>query len=80
MEAGKKGGTWLGVGLKDSHIKVGALLNLPGEKKQVGNCAGRGPIVADFLKGDRNNFDYSDSLFRHNEKYNAFNFVSIDFK
>lgn len=79
MEEGKEGGAWLGVSAKDNHIKVGALLNIPGEEKPA-DFAGRGPIVADYLKGDLNNFDYADSLFRKHEQYNAFNFVSIHFK
>lgn len=79
MENGKEGGTWLGISAKDSCIKVGALLNLPGEVK-LPDALGRGPIVADYLTGELNNFDYSDRLLRSKVQFNAFNFVSIEFK
>lgn len=80
MENGREGGTWLGVSAKDDIVKLGALLNLPGERKLIDNAAGRGPIVANYLRGPINNFDYSDSLLRSKNDYNAFNFVSIEFR
>lgn len=72
----------MGVSGKDSVIKVGALLNLPGEceKKLIENSAGRGPIVANYLTGCSSNFDYSDSILRSKVPLNAFNFVSVEFK
>lgn len=79
LENGKEGGTWLGISAKDNSIKVGALLNLPGEEK-VPDARGRGPIVADYLTGQLNNFDYSDMLLRSKVQFNAFNLVSIEFK
>lgn len=80
MEEGKEGGAWLGVSAKGQTIKLGALLNLTGEKKTVAIPAGRGPIVANYLVGQENIFDYSDSLFRSKVQYNAFNFVSVELK
>lgn len=80
MEGGREGGTWLGVSGAGHRIKLGALLNLPGEKKLFENAAGRGPIVSNYLTGDMNNFDYSDSILRSKNEFNSFNFVSIEFK
>lgn len=80
LENGKAGGTWLGVSAKDKRIRIGALLNLPGEEGVSKNPEGRGSIATNFLTGSLNNFDYSDSLLRCKVEYHAFNFVSIEFK
>ena len=79
MENGREGGTWLGVSAKDQRIRVGALLNIPGEKK-LEDPAGRGPVVANYLKGSLSNVDYSEGLLRSKVPFNPFNFVSIEFK
>lgn len=80
MERGREGGAWLGLGAKNNKIKVGALLNLPGETTIADHAAGRGPIVANYLTGDMASFDYSDGLLRSKVTYNAFNFVSVEYK
>lgn len=80
MEGGREGGAWLGVSAKDNKIKLGALLNLPGENKNYENPAGRGPIVTNYLTGPVNNVDYSEGLLRSKVVYNGFNFVSIEFR
>lgn len=73
-------GTWLAVSKKNNVIKIGNLLNLPGEKVTVSKelLKGRGPIALDFVRG-------SDSIEVHNKNlcdvctnYNSFNFLSVE--
>uniref|UniRef100_A0A182K672 Transport and golgi organization 2 n=1 Tax=Anopheles christyi TaxID=43041 RepID=A0A182K672_9DIPT len=77
MEPGREGGTWLAIGNHpEGWIKLGALLNVTGENKaNVSN--GRGPIVANFLKGELTGREYSEQLLAQ-DNYGAFNFVSIE--
>uniref|UniRef100_A0A8W7PTE8 Transport and Golgi organization protein 2 n=1 Tax=Anopheles coluzzii TaxID=1518534 RepID=A0A8W7PTE8_ANOCL len=76
MEPGREGGTWLAIGNHPAgQIKLGALLNVTGENKaNVTN--GRGPIVANFLKGELTSRAYSEQLLAQ-DNFGAFNFVSI---
>lgn len=78
LEPGREGGTWLAIGTRNT-IKVGALLNVTGEIKQK-NCIGRGPIVTNYVTGDWSNEDYCRQLIDSDDIYNAFNFVSVEFK
>lgn len=73
-------GTWLGISKKNGVIKIGNLLNLPGEEVTVNKelLKGRGPIALDFIGGD-------DLIEVHNKKlcdvcsnYNSFNFLSVE--
>lgn len=73
-------GTWLAISKKNGVIKIGNLLNLPGEKvlRKKTELQGRGPIALDFIKG-------TDSIEVHNKKlcnectnYNSFNFLSVE--
>ncbi|XP_053679623.1 transport and Golgi organization protein 2 [Anopheles nili] len=77
MEPGREGGTWLAIGNHpQGFIKLGALLNVTGENKaNVTN--GRGPIVANFLAGERTSQAYCEHLLEQ-DNYGAFNFVSIE--
>uniref|UniRef100_A0A182P6N0 Transport and Golgi organization protein 2 n=1 Tax=Anopheles epiroticus TaxID=199890 RepID=A0A182P6N0_9DIPT len=77
MEPGREGGTWLSIGNHpEGRIKLGALLNVTGENKaNVSN--GRGPIVANFLRGELNGREYSQHLLAQ-DNFGAFNFVSIE--
>jgi hypothetical protein len=76
MEPGREGGTWLALGHHDNIIKVGALLNMPGHDDD--NCVhlGRGPIVANYVKGTISNTEYCDLILHHN--YKPFNFVTVE--
>ncbi|GAB0088076.1 Transport and Golgi organization protein 2 [Sergentomyia squamirostris] len=78
MEPGREGGTWLALGSRNGVTKIGALLNITGEKKHP-NAIGRGPIVSNYLTGDLSNRKYAAKLLQNNEVYNTFNFVSIEF-
>lgn len=69
----------MGVGSDATHIRLGALLNLPGEPR-LAEASGRGFIVADYLTGTESNTDYSDKLTASDVHYSAFNFVSIEFE
>ncbi|CAG9801801.1 unnamed protein product [Chironomus riparius] len=73
-------GTWLAISKKNGVIKIGNLLNLPGEKvlRKKTELQGRGPIALDFIRG-------TDAIEVHNKKlcdvstnYNSFNFLSVE--
>ncbi|XP_055540875.1 transport and Golgi organization protein 2 [Wyeomyia smithii] len=77
MEPGREGGTWLAIGGgNDGVIRVGALLNVPGENKQ-NIVTGRGHIVSNYVSGLVSNEEYSKQLLA-NDTYGAFNFVSVE--
>uniref|UniRef100_U5ETR2 Putative transport and golgi organization 2 n=1 Tax=Corethrella appendiculata TaxID=1370023 RepID=U5ETR2_9DIPT len=76
MEPGREGGTWLALGFHDKIIKVGALLNITGEARRI-NARGRGPIVADYVKGNTSNSNYSKKLLE-NDNFSSFNFVTVE--
>lgn len=80
MEAGRSGGMWLGVSVRqreDFKFRFGALLNVTGEEHAHG-VKGRGFIVADYLDGDVVAEEYINSLLNAKEVYNAFNFVGVE--
>uniref|UniRef100_A0A1L8DWA9 Putative transport and golgi organization 2 n=1 Tax=Nyssomyia neivai TaxID=330878 RepID=A0A1L8DWA9_9DIPT len=78
MEPGREGGTWLALGSRNGITKIGALLNITGEKRNP-NALGRGPIVADYVKGDLTNCQYAEKLIENPKIYNSFNLVSVEF-
>ncbi|XP_059611601.1 transport and Golgi organization protein 2 [Phlebotomus argentipes] len=78
MEPGREGGTWLALGSKNGVTKIGALLNITGEKRNP-NALGRGPIVSNYVSGNLSNRKYSEQLVEQHEIYNSFNLVSIEF-
>jgi uncharacterized protein with NRDE domain len=75
-------GTWLAIGKKreDNTIRIGNLLNVPGEivKGRKEDLKGRGPIAIEFIQTN-------DDIESHNKKlcdvcteYNSFNFLSVE--
>lgn len=75
-------GTWLALSKRGDTIRIGNLLNVPGEvvigRKE--DLKGRGPIALDFITS-------SDDIEIHNKKlcdscteYNSFNFLSVEIK
>ncbi|XP_055842294.1 transport and Golgi organization protein 2 isoform X2 [Episyrphus balteatus] len=77
LQAGREGGTWLAVSGKNGSFKLGALLNVTGEPK-LKDPESRGMIVSDFVSGDLSTQEYNRQILADAEKYNAFNFVSIE--
>ncbi|XP_055696477.1 transport and Golgi organization protein 2 [Lutzomyia longipalpis] len=77
MEPGREGGTWLALGSKNGVTKIGALLNITGEKRNP-NALGRGPIVTNYVSGDLTNRQYAEELLENHLTYNSFNMVSIE--
>lgn len=75
MQAGREGGMWLGVSVKEK-VRSAALLNVTGEERKDG-AKGRGFLVADYLKG-RKNFEEYLSEVRENGPHNAFNMVAVE--
>ena len=77
MEVGREGGTWLALGHHNNIVRIGALLNIRGgHPSKASTYLGRGPIVANYVKGNMSNTDYCDVILHHD--YNAFNFVSVE--
>lgn len=76
LQTGREGGTWLAVSGKDNTFKLGALLNVTGEPK-LKDPESRGMIVSDFVSSDLSPKEYNTQLLAGAEKYNAFNFVSV---
>lgn len=76
MEPGREGGTWLAISSQDGIVKIGALLNVTGEKNKANVTLGRGPIVANFLVGSQSNEEYSKELLA-NDNCGPFNLVSV---
>jgi len=73
-------GTWLAISKRNGVIKIGNLLNLPGEKelRKKTELQGRGPIALEFIRG-------TEPIEVHNKKlcdvctnYNSFNFLSVE--
>lgn len=76
---GREGGTWLGIGTKGGVIKLGALLNLTGEAKHR-DAQGRGFLVANYIGGNQTNDEYTNQLIHTEEKFNAYNLVTIEIR
>ncbi|KAG5683900.1 hypothetical protein PVAND_013159 [Polypedilum vanderplanki] len=73
-------GTWLAISKRSDVIRIGNLLNVPGECLNVKktDLKGRGPIALNFISSN-------DTIEVHNEKlcnvcmsYNSFNFLSVE--
>ncbi|XP_040272242.1 transport and Golgi organization protein 2 homolog [Bufo bufo] len=75
LEAGKEGGTWLGISKRG---KFAALTNYLQPKIDV-NAKGRGALVANFLTSDLDSFSYLKTISAEGHLYNAFNLVAADF-
>lgn len=75
--AGSVQGTWLGIS-KDKNsktIKIGNLANVTGSFHQK-STQGRGPIVCDWINGEKSIDEYSRHLHDICEDFNNFNFIS----
>lgn len=73
-------GTWLAISKKNDIIKIGNLLNLPGEKVTVPKelLKGRGPIALDFVSGNDPIEVHNKNLSAVCTNYNSFNFLSVE--
>ncbi|XP_055910991.1 transport and Golgi organization protein 2 isoform X2 [Eupeodes corollae] len=76
LQTGREGGTWLAVSGKNGSFKLGALLNVTGEPR-LKDPESRGMIVSDFVSGDLSPEEYNNQILAEAERYNAFNFVSV---
>lgn len=79
MEKGREGGTWLAIGVKDKVFKLGALLNITGEKKTA-HALPRGNLVADYVAGTITNEEYCRNLVNSGIEYNGYNLVTIEIR
>lgn len=77
MEKGREGGTWLAMSTKGNVFKLGALLNITGEKKSE-NALPRGNLVADYVTGTESNEQYCQNLVNSGLEYNGFNLVTVE--
>ncbi|XP_063820794.1 transport and Golgi organization protein 2 homolog [Pseudophryne corroboree] len=75
LEAGKEGGTWLGITKRG---KFAALTNYLQPKIDV-HAKGRGSLVSNFLTSDLDSFSYLKKISAEGHRYNAFNLVAADF-
>ncbi|XP_075072879.1 transport and Golgi organization protein 2 homolog isoform X2 [Mixophyes fleayi] len=75
LEAGKEGGTWLGITKRG---KFAALTNYLQPKIDV-NAKGRGALVSNFLTSDLDSSSYLKKISAEGHLYNAFNLVAADF-
>lgn len=71
-------GTWLAIGENNGTIRVGALLNVSGDKCE--NPHGRGGLVADYVSNDTTNIDYANIVRNSGLKYNGFNLVLTEIR
>lgn len=78
MEPGREGGTWLAFSIKNHTFKLGALLNINGEKVHP-NAAARGNVVKDYVQNTISNAEYCHKLSESNLIFNNFNLVTIEF-
>ena len=79
LEPGREGGTWLAIGTKDGVTKFGAILNLTGEAR-FPDASGRGFLINNYVASDLTNEEYCKSLLSTEEKFNAYNLVTIELK
>lgn len=74
MEAGKEGGTWLGITKRG---KMAALTNYL-QPKIDKNAKGRGSLVANFLASDMDSYSYLKKIAAEGHLYNGFNLIAAD--
>ncbi|XP_043924641.1 transport and Golgi organization protein 2 homolog isoform X2 [Protopterus annectens] len=75
MEAGKEGGTWIGISKKG---KLAALTNYLAPKINP-DLQGRGSLVSNFLTSNLDSFSYLKKLSSEGHLYNGFNLLAADF-
>lgn len=75
-------GTWLAVSKRGDTIRIGNLLNVPGEivKGKKEELKGRGPIAINFVSTSDDIETYNKKLCDVCTEYNSFNFLSIEIK
>jgi uncharacterized protein with NRDE domain len=75
-------GTWLAISKRDDTIRIGNLLNVPGEvvigRKE--DLRGRGPISLNFVRSESAIEDFNETLCNVCTEYNSFNFLSVEIK
>lgn len=75
-------GTWLAISKnrKDNTIRIGNLLNVPGEivKGRKEDLKGRGPIAIEFIKTNDDIEKHNRNLCNVCTDYNSFNFLSVE--
>jgi uncharacterized protein with NRDE domain len=75
-------GTWLAISKRGDTIRIGNLLNVPGEivKGKKEELKGRGPIAIDFINTNEDIESHNKKLCDVCTDYNSFNFLSIEIK
>jgi len=73
MTAAKENGTWLAMSKAG---KIGVLLSVTGEISDPEKL-GRGPIVANFVRGQMTDDDYMKQLAEDGDKINKFHLVTV---
>lgn len=68
----------MAIGIKNGTIRVGALLNVTGEK--VNNAQGRGSLVAKYVASDITNIDYAQQIQKSGVRYNGYNLVLTEIR
>lgn len=75
-------GTWLAISRRGDTIRIGNLLNVPGEivvgRKE--ELKGRGPIAIMYVQTNEDIDDYNKKLCANCTAYNSFNFLSVEIK
>lgn len=79
MEKCREGGTWLAMSVNESVFRLGALLNITGEKKSP-NALPRGNLVADYVTGSMPNEEYCRSLVDSGIEHNGYNLVTVEIR
>lgn len=82
VEKAKEHGTWLALSKRGDTIRIGNLLNVPGEtfKGKQEEMKGRGPIAIDFISTNEDIETHNKKLCDVCTEYNSFNFLSIEIK
>lgn len=75
-------GTWLAISKVNDIIRIGNLLNVPGEivKGKKEDLKGRGPIAIEFVETNDDIEVYNKKLCDICTEYNSFNFLSVEIK
>lgn len=75
--AGAVKGTWLGISASNGTIKLGNLANVTGEEHKEGK-QGRGPIVTNYIAGNKSIESYNEKLSESSQEFSSFNFLSVE--
>lgn len=75
-------GTWLAISRHGNTIRIGNLLNVPGEisKGRKEDLKGRGPIAIEYVQTNEDIENYNKKLCDNCTAYNSFNFLSVEIK